>query len=208
MRPCSYLIPPRLREIARFMNLSVVIKWGKRMLKRYHYLTPQEKQTFEFVKQYRSLINELDRIFNCTESILKRIRNKGLSKKNIDWCLKQLRWRLAKAGRIGKVRKLLVNYLEEEKSKIEKNVTWHASSEILESLFGTYKYRRSKNPLNGVTSYVLLLPLLTRSGEIGNPSSVNYKESLECVFIKDLKHWSDVNLTENLAIKRFIKLAG
>jgi hypothetical protein len=40
------------------------------------------------------------------------------------------------------------------------------------------------------------------------PSQVNFKTSLENVFMKDLTDWTKDNLTENLAVKRRHKLAG
>jgi hypothetical protein len=45
-------------------------------------------------------------------------------------------------------------------------------------------------------------------GELKERSEINFKEKLESVFMKDLKTWSDDNLTENLAVKRKKKLAA
>jgi hypothetical protein len=45
-------------------------------------------------------------------------------------------------------------------------------------------------------------------GELKERSEINFKEMLESVFMKDLKTWSDDNLTENLAVKRKKKLAA
>jgi hypothetical protein len=103
----------------------------------------------------------------------------------------------------------LSRFLIEELCKQPDTKTcWHASSDMIESMFGKFKFRRSKNPLNGVTSYVLLLPLLTQTGAKGDPSRVDFKASLEHVFMKDLTVWSKNNLTENLAVKRKDKLVG
>jgi hypothetical protein len=45
-------------------------------------------------------------------------------------------------------------------------------------------------------------------GAKGKPSRINFKASLEHVFMKDLTVWSKNNLTENLAVKRKYKLTG
>jgi hypothetical protein len=45
-------------------------------------------------------------------------------------------------------------------------------------------------------------------GDSKTRPKINFKEALENVFMKDLKPWSDNNLTENLAVKRKNKLAG
>jgi hypothetical protein len=52
----------------------------------------------------------------------------------------------------------------------------------------------------------LVLPLLTKTGEGYKPSPVDFKSSLENVFMKDLETWKNDNLTENLAVKRARKL--
>jgi hypothetical protein len=75
-------------------------------------------------------------------------------------------------------------------------------------MFGNFKFGRSKNPLNGVTSYVLLLPLPAKIGTKDNSSRVDCKDSLEDVFMKNLTVWSKNNLTEKIAVKRKYKLAG
>jgi hypothetical protein len=75
-------------------------------------------------------------------------------------------------------------------------------------LFGIYKFRRSKNLLNGITPYVLILPLIAAVGHEHKPSNIKFKENLESVFIKDLTLWKENKLTDNLTIKRRNKLAS
>jgi hypothetical protein len=45
-------------------------------------------------------------------------------------------------------------------------------------------------------------------GEEYKPSSVDFKSCLEYVFMKDLETWKTNNLTENLAVKRNVKLVS
>ncbi|OAV65161.1 hypothetical protein Barb6XT_02529 [Bacteroidales bacterium Barb6XT] len=129
-----------------------------------------------------------------------------MSKKSIDTCLKETDKILKKNNKGIKRFKLSVRqYLEQERDKLanEKSV-WNASSDIIESLFGCYKFKRSRNPSHGVTAYVLILPLPTRTGDRGHPSAVGFKHCLEGVFMKDLESWTK----DNLAVKRRKKLAG
>jgi hypothetical protein len=49
---------------------------------------------------------------------------------------------------------------------------------------------------------------LTKIGEGYKPSSVDFKSCLEPVFMKDLETWKTNNPTENLAVKRKLKLAS
>ena len=96
---------------------------------------------------------------------------------------------------------------EYEKIPSEKCI-WNASSDIIESLFGTYKLRRSPNSLNGVTPYVFLLPLLTTIEEGTPASEINFKEALENVFLRDLTQWRNNNLSDNLAVLRKQKISA
>ena len=46
MNPVAYLLPPRQRSIARFMNLSKVVDWSEKILMKFNELTVHEKKTF------------------------------------------------------------------------------------------------------------------------------------------------------------------
>jgi hypothetical protein len=210
MRATSYLLPPCQRTIARFMNLSGIIKWSQRIRKVYSSLTKQEQETFAFTRTYSMLVDELDCIFGFVNESLKLIKTEGLSIKNINLCLENMNKQLQNKGaRIDQVCQSIKCYLLEEQSKLtDEKTVWHASSDIIESVFGFYKFRKSKNQLNGITPYVLVLPLLTKIGEGRKPSSIDFKSCLENVFMKNIVTWKTNNLTENLAVKRKLKLVS
>jgi hypothetical protein len=210
MRPSSYLLPPCQRTIARFMNLSPVIRWGIKIHHILSRLNDEEGKNFGFVKDYFPLIEELGQIFNCVDSILKLAKNIGFSKENIALYIQEIQNCLTHPGaRVQRVKSALCAYLEEEKAKIPDSASrWHCSSDVIESLFGVYKYRRSPNKLNGITPYVLVVPLMTAAGHKGKPSNIDFKEHLESVFMKDLTQWKENHLTENLTIKRRKKLTA
>jgi hypothetical protein len=94
-------------------------------------------------------------------------------------------------------------YLREEAGKLnsEKDV-WHISSDIPESIFGVYKARKSPNALNGVTSSVLMLPLLTGVNPESGSVRVDFKRAPESVFLRDIDWWTEDKLPENLMVKR------
>jgi hypothetical protein len=84
MRQTSYLLPPRQRSIARFMNLSTVSDWATKMLSIFPTLNEEEQQTFQFVRTYQQLVEELDCVFHAVNALLKDIKNNGLSYKHTD----------------------------------------------------------------------------------------------------------------------------
>jgi hypothetical protein len=56
MTPVAYLLPPKQRTIARFMNLSKVVDWSGKILENYTKLTKKERNTFSFIPRYASLM--------------------------------------------------------------------------------------------------------------------------------------------------------
>jgi hypothetical protein len=127
-----------------------------------------------------------------------------MSLKTIEASVKELKaLTVSASSRVVLVGKTCIKYLEEEGNKLTgKKTVWHASSDVIESLFGNYKSRKSSNPLNGVTGYVMILPLLTGVDTKTGKSTICFKRALETVFLKDLKQWKEDNLTENLTVKR------
>ncbi len=92
--------------------------------------------------------------------------------------------------------------LDKEVKKVqEKETVYHCSSDIIESLFGNYKSRKSKNKLNGVTSLVFILPVMTRLND-KNKNKLDFKKIMEKVYLREIHQWIDDNLTDNLVVKR------
>ena len=103
----------------------------------------------------------------------------------------------------------VTKYLMEEHDKIDSDESvWHGSSDIIESLFGSYKFRRSPDSLTGVRSHVLLPPLLTSMSDSGWKAKINIKEALERVFLRDMREWEKKTFSKNQSIKRKIKFSA
>jgi hypothetical protein len=208
MRPVAYLLPPKQRIIARFMNLTPCFDWAGRMLKCFEKLTTEEQQIFEFLKKHKVLIKELGGIIRIFNRISQLMKEKGLSHESVGTSIQELQPLIESSfPRISKAAQECLNYLEEEAGKLESQKSvWHISSDILESIFGIYKERKSPNALNGVTRYVLILPLLTKSDPDSSCIRVDFKEALEDVFLRDIDKWANNNLSENLQVKQRRKL--
>lgn len=208
---CSYLLPPRQRKIARFMNLGTTVDWAAKIINSYSSFNEKEKQAYRFVIQNKKLISELELVFECTNQLLSIIKTAGFSYDSIGKSLAIIAGRLSKSKnkRVKKLLALLTGYLLEEAEKLKSSQTiWHASSDMIESVFGCYKFRKSTNLLHGVTSYALILPLVTKMKESGKGLDTNFKANLENVYIRDLNQWTSTHLTENQAVKRRKRLAA
>ena len=204
MTSVSYLLPPKQRTIARFMNLAHTVSWSNKILMNYKNLTADEKKTFSFVPRYTSFINELQNVLSCVHAIEQEIKQNGLSHQSSKNCMEYIKRHLSTGSkRVLKIAELFAEYLNEETKKLSsaKNC-WHASSDVLESIFGVYKNRKSPNSLYGVTTYILFLPLYTRIHKKTKLNHFDFKYHLKSVFIREISKWGKEKLSENQVTKR------
>jgi hypothetical protein len=202
MNSTAYLLPPKQRTVARFLNLSTVTDWSAGMLQSIEKLNRKERETFNFIKQYASLIDELQEVLSAINHIQEKIKTQGLSYESLNYCRNYVLKALGKGNeRMIKLSAFIVNYVKEEILKLEKkDACWNASSDIIESIFGCYKSRKSPIALHGVTSFVLFIPILALSEQKNNPG--NFKQFLEKIYLRDIHQWTKDELTENQAVKR------
>ena len=204
MRATAYLLPPKQRSIARFMNLSITVEWADKMLHSLPRLTAEEQKVFGFIKRYPIIINELKGLFEQINGISEKLKKEGLSYKSADKLMKEIKiLRASSSSRPRQVLDACTKYLKELRAKLpDENTVWHVSSDILESMFGYTKIRKSPNPLNGVTTQIFILPVLTKKDSRTGFVDIDFKRALESVFLRDLNDWRIQNLTENLVVKR------
>jgi hypothetical protein len=204
MNPVAYLLPPKQRSVARFLNLSQVVDWSDKILANYAKLKKEEKQVFSFIPSYSSLINELRIVLSCINFIEYEIKHNGLSRQSVNRCRKNIKRNLSvKNKRMENVVMLIMNYFRNEIKKLPSSTScWNASSDIVESIFGVYKSRKSPNLLHGITPFALFLPLHARIGSKNGIVSFDFKSSLESVFMSDIDAWKKDKLSENMVYKR------
>lgn len=97
---------------------------------------------------------------------------------------------------------LQVFYLKEEENQLDGNEVVNNSSDIIESMFGMFKYIQSPNKLNGVTTLVLHLPVMLALKERPDLKNYNVNVRLIRTRMKDITLWRDKNLSRNLVTKR------
>jgi len=212
MKKIAYLLPPTQRTIARFINLSSWVKWSSKMLEIYHTLNEVERKVFSFIPANASLIDELSDVTKCIERIEYICKHNGLSKTTIWQCQKVIEKYLLRGNlRMIELGKYIVEFLRKETMLIGTDVVVHNnSSDIIESIFGRYKARKSTNKLNGVTPYILFVPIYTRLINEKQAKRFNFKVALEDKRIGDIGNWAKKNLSPNLVQLRTeqLKKAG
>ena len=200
MKKIAYLLPPTQRTISRFINLSGWIKWSSKMLDIYHTLNVDEQKVFSFIPANASLIYELSDDIKCVESIEYICKHKGLSKKTICECQKVIHTLLLRGNsRMINLGESIIEFLNKEVISIGTGLTAHNnSSDIIESIFGRYKARKSPNKLYGITPYVLFIPIYIRLINKTQAKTFNFKKALEEKRVGQIDTWAKKNLSPNL----------
>lgn len=208
MKKIAYLLPPTQRTISRFLNLSDWVKWSSNMLNVYHTFNKEERDAFSFIPKNASLIDELAQVMQCINSIEHICKCQGFSNDTVSQCIKEVR-RILMCGnaRMINLGFELMKYLQKEATILQsKDAVHNNSSDIIESLFGKYKARKSENKLNGVTPFVLLVPFQVRTANAEQAKSFDFKAALENTKLREIDDWKTKNLTPNLSTLRTNRL--
>ena len=207
MKKIAYLLPPTQRTVARFINLSEWVKWSSKMLKIHDTLSDDERTVFSYVPLNASLINELSEVMKCVNSIEAICKNDGFSKQTVSECKQIINKHLFNGNpRMIRLGKSICEFLIEQAELIKGDNIHNNSSDILESIFGKYKARKSFNKLNGVTPFILFLPICAKLKSCSKKRKFDFKAALESKRMNHIEDWKKENLTPNLAQLRTIKL--
>lgn len=99
------------------------------------------------------------------------------------------------------------DYLKEEASLLKPGETHNLSSDIIESIFGIFKQKKSPNHLYGVTPFVLFIPAHTAIVGMHDTKSVDFMRIFSDYHNEDIDEWKVKNLKENWVRTRTKTLA-
>ncbi len=209
----AWLLPPNMRSVARFMNLSSWVTWANDMLGCIDSLKEEYQEAYGFVKDYRTLIEELLVDVEAIRHLEDICKNQGYGKRMDAVCKDYIiRNVIGNANnRRASLGLELLDYFNKisEVADNAKGIV-NISSDIIESIFGVFKGKMSSNKLNGITSLVLLLPLYPKVAVYSVNKKQDFKERLANVKLADVDLWDKENLSENVVSKRIktLKNAG
>lgn len=208
MKKIAYLLPPTQRTISRFLNLSDWVKWSSKMLNVYHSLSADEREVFSFIPSNASLIDELSQVVMCVSRIEHICKHKGLSKKTVFECQQEIKKHLfCGNARMINLGENITQFFKKEALLLEEDLTAHNnSSDVIESLFGMVKARKSPNKLNGITPFILFAPLYTKIRDNTKSEKFDFKNALEEKRMNHIDTWAKENLTPNLVQLRIKRL--
>lgn len=199
-RPYAYLLPPKQRVMARFMNIAPVVEWGKGLLRGFERLTKEERTAFIDLKHHEVVLYELDQALKLAKTVSLYLKTEGLSTQNITMCLSMIEQENLSYPTLIVFKNQLVNYLQEMNELVkEVKERWQCSSEVIESMFGKRKAKDADNRLvqNGVN--VLEIPLYCL-----NQAELFDKicPAMESVSVPKTQAWISIQFPENQSFKR------
>lgn len=201
----AYLLPPNMRSIARFMNLSSWVDWANKMLSCFENLSDKMKEAYSFILDNKNLLEELQVAVGTVRYVESICKIEGFS---LDTCRKCKDYAVRHAiGNASNRRAMLgVEILEyfkkQELMLIDMQQKHNISSDIIESNFGIYKEKKSPNKLYGITPFILFIPLHAKLANKSVAKTFNFKERLCNVRLKDIDAFAKEHMSKNWVTER------
>ena len=200
----AYLMPPKQRSMARFMNMYPIADWAKKVLQNYQRMTKDEKYYYSFVPRNASLVEELDEVMTTYTDIMKMCKQEGFSLETVAECKRVLNQRLLDGNeRMRQLHGLITSYLDTESTLLTAEHSNHnISSDIIESDFGIFKDSMPSNKTNGFTESILYIPLRPKACNLEDAAKIDIKTIMERRTVKEVKQWKTEHLKANPMSKR------
>ena len=200
----AYLMPPKQRSMARFMNMYPIADWAKKVLQNYQRMTKDEKYYYSFVPRNASLVEELDEVMTTYTDIMKMCKQEGFSLETVAECKRVLNQRLLDGNeRMRQLHGLITAYLDTESTLLTAEHSNHnISSDIIESDFGIFKDSMPSNKTNGFTESILYIPLRPKACNLEDAAKIDIKTIMERRTVKEVKQWKTEHLKANPMSKR------
>lgn len=200
----AYLMPPKQRSMARFMNMYPIVDWAKKVLTNLPRMSKDEQYYFSFVTRNASLVEELDEVLSTYSDIMRICKQEGFSQATAEECKRLISQRLlCGSDRMRQIESLMKEYLDKEcKLLTDEHPVHNISSDIIESDFGVFKDSMPSNKTNGFTESILYIPLRPKLSTLDKAKKIDVKAVMERTTVKDVKLWKKEHLSLNPMVKR------
>lgn len=206
----AYLLPPKQRAVARFMNLWKVVKWAIKLMPQLSKLPKKTADFFAPLASQKPFVRLLGGCLGISKIVLNHLKTNGLNLKTLKFCWDYL---LKKKSQNTQERaiffiNLVQDYLQslfqivqKQPTLMDSSTAWYCCSEVIESFFGKYKSGLATNTLCGISALSLEMPLHTKQGQIlQHPKALI--TALEAISHPKLTTWMATYLLENKALRR------
>ena len=204
--PFSYLEPPNQRSKSRYMNMDILVDWGVKMLAFMDHLeekcpTPSEREVIQekmdWILQFRADLAEWKIILGLIEKTETYVRTQGFFPE----CDRGLRPLLGldppSTERVIRIRWSLIEYVLDESLKTRPGEWLLGSSEVIESVFGKFKYMQREHEKESLTGMVLAIPAM-----VSQTTQDVVLHALEAVPVQKVRTWMKETFGKSARVKR------
>jgi hypothetical protein len=201
----AFLVPPRLRNKARYMNLQSMLTWAEKVLTvldQPSLVSPmlcdvdRLNAKFSGLREYRQDIELWSSWLALTDAALDIVRRNGYCTSTVEE-VKQALDKLSDTPEKELLKHELLETVTAESSRVKAGARMPGSTEILESSFGKLKEIEGDQSRSGFTSLILLWAAL-----IGPTTSEIIRKALTEVPVKLVTAWIRANLGPTVQSKR------
>jgi hypothetical protein len=172
----SFLLPPTLRAKARHMNLETLLHWAQRMQ---GLVTPEGgvrlaaalrvplaeaqlwwQETFAWLEGYRADLQTWYQLWALVQRAEEQVRAAGIGADSGQQFRTSLSVAATDDERVQRLAGQIEGFLTAEGQKVPAGRALLGSSEVIESVFGSYKQYVERGVWSEIGSNVLLLPVL------------------------------------------------
>ena len=184
-----FLLPPKERAKAKFLNLPHFSKWLKFIS---HYLESHEDdqkahEYFDWLNEYRNRITKFCLEIDTLSGIQGLLKNNGISFEFGDELLP-----LVHQIDDNNIRRPFINYIETELDFAHNNnIRSLATTDIIESVFGKYKEIIKNHSMSEINRSVLSIPCICNKID-----SKTIKEVADNISLKYLDDWTKKEIGE------------
>jgi hypothetical protein len=189
----AYLLAPRPRSKARFMNVGVQLRFARRVLKLLTRPVPHEKAMayYGWLLDYQADLAVWQREHGLVLTTIELLRVDGLHAESLTELEKK--WGpISGPDSTQGIAESLRGYVTRHKPK-DKARRFVASSEVLESAFGKLKRLERDQSSDGLTALVLALGAM-----MGPTSHEDLRQALEATPEKKVKNWVKSKIGETM----------
>jgi hypothetical protein len=201
----AFLVPPKPREKARYMNLESLIHWGRQTLSIIdappeavlkHATAARLDEKLGWLRDYRDALDEWSQVQQVISITIEFVREEGLCYDTEPRLAERLH-ALPLGGTAAGLRTQLLAFVHDQASQARPDERLPGSSEILESCFGKYKSLERDQVHGGLTSL-----LLAFGACVSNITMETVHAALTQSKTKDVIEWIREKLGHTHASKR------
>ncbi|RKZ39767.1 MAG: hypothetical protein DRR00_33050 [Candidatus Parabeggiatoa sp. nov. 3] len=200
----AFITPPKLRSKGRFLRHRKLGKWGTKMLNVFAVkgraskgsMLDRIRNAFPDLIKSRSFIEYFALTTKIVSEVMKILKNKGLNKATYKQCY-DLSKKLPRNSFVAKCLQAWLKRNIEVHKPLRISKPLIVSSDIIESLFGKFKYAIERSPQSDMNRTVLLIPALC-----GNLDGEIITQALNQASCSDLDTWEKDNIPYTIRKRR------